>query len=72
MNILRRISNSTTARLLALSCIALVAHATEHGRKMVFAHYMVTNQDYQGDTDPTREAKIAAYEGDQAGAGGGH
>src|SRR5580698_6109287 len=31
-------------------------------QKMVFAHYMVTNQDYQGNTDPTQEAKIAAYE----------
>jgi glucan endo-1,3-alpha-glucosidase len=29
---------------------------------MVFAHYMLTNQDYQGDSDPTQEAKIAAYE----------
>jgi glucan endo-1,3-alpha-glucosidase len=41
-----------------LSCIGTPAHA----QKMVFAHYMVTNQDYQGDTDPTGEAKIAAYE----------
>ena len=31
-------------------------------QRMVFAHYMVTNQDYQGDTDPTQEAKIAAYQ----------
>jgi hypothetical protein len=31
-------------------------------QRMVFAHYMVTNQDYQGNTDPTQEAKIAAYE----------
>ncbi len=29
---------------------------------MVFAHYMLTNQDYQADNDPTQEAKIAAYE----------
>jgi glucan endo-1,3-alpha-glucosidase len=47
--------------------VSITAHANEHdrnehGRKMVFAHYMVTNQDYQGDTDPTQEAKIAAYE----------
>ncbi len=28
----------------------------------VFAHYMVTNQDTQGNTDPTQELKIAAYE----------
>ena len=31
-------------------------------QRMVFAHYMVTNQDYQGSSDPTQEAKIAAYE----------
>ena len=31
-------------------------------QRMVFAHYMLTNQDYQGDTDPTQELKIAAYE----------
>jgi len=31
-------------------------------QRTVFAHYMVTNQDYQGDTDSTQEAKIAAYE----------
>ena len=30
--------------------------------RLVFAHYMVTNQDYQGNTDPTQEAKIAACE----------
>ena len=29
---------------------------------MVFAHYMLTNQDYQADDDPTQEKKIAAYE----------
>lgn len=31
-------------------------------QRMVFAHYMLTNQDYQADNDPTQEAKIAAYE----------
>jgi hypothetical protein len=31
-------------------------------QKRVFAHYMVTNQDYQGNTDPTQQLKIAAYE----------
>jgi glucan endo-1,3-alpha-glucosidase len=31
-------------------------------QRMVFAHYMLTNQDYQGDTDPTQELKIASYE----------
>ena len=30
------------------------------GQRMVFAHYMLTNQDYQGDS--SQEAKIAAYE----------
>ena len=29
---------------------------------MVFAHYMLTNQDYQGDSDPTQELKIASYQ----------
>jgi glucan endo-1,3-alpha-glucosidase len=37
---------------------ALAAHS-RYGRRMVFAHYMVTNQDYSGG-DP--EQKIAAYE----------
>jgi hypothetical protein len=30
--------------------------------KMVFAHYMVTNQDYQDDSDPTGQLKVQAYE----------
>jgi glucan endo-1,3-alpha-glucosidase len=47
-----------TAFALVLSCVISPAQA----QRMVFAHYMVTNQDYQGDTDPTGEAKIAAYE----------
>jgi glucan endo-1,3-alpha-glucosidase len=47
-----------TSFALALACLATPAQA----QKMVFAHYMVTNQDYQGDTDPTGELKIAAYE----------
>jgi Glycosyl hydrolase family 71 len=29
---------------------------------MVFAHYMLTNQDYQADDDASQEKKIAAYE----------
>lgn len=33
-----------------------------HGQRLVFAHYMVTNQDYQGDSDPTQELKITSYE----------
>ncbi len=32
------------------------------GERLVFAHYMLTNQDYQADTDATQELKIAAYE----------
>jgi hypothetical protein len=43
---------------LVLMLICLPAQA----QRLVLAHYMVTNQDYQGDTDPTQEAKIAAYE----------
>lgn len=31
-------------------------------QRLVFAHYMLTYQDYQADTDPTQEAKIASYE----------
>jgi glucan endo-1,3-alpha-glucosidase len=44
--------------VLLLGCLCAPAFA----QKMVFAHYMVTNQDYEGNTDPTQEAKIAAYE----------
>ncbi|HEX4155879.1 MAG TPA: endo-1,3-alpha-glucanase family glycosylhydrolase [Acidobacteriaceae bacterium] len=33
-----------------------------HAQRLVFAHYMLTNQDYQADGDPTQEKKIAAYE----------
>lgn len=45
------------------ACSAITSCAVD-GKKhrMVFAHYLVTNQDYQGDTDATQEAKIAAYE----------
>ncbi|HEY4011569.1 MAG TPA: endo-1,3-alpha-glucanase family glycosylhydrolase [Acidobacteriaceae bacterium] len=42
--------------LLVLLC------ARGHAQRMVFAHYMLTNQDYQADDDPTQEKKIAAYE----------
>ena len=49
---------------LSLAAAALAGALTPqaHAQKTVFAHYLVTNQDYQGDTDPTQEAKIAAYE----------
>ena len=30
--------------------------------RTVFAHYMVTNEDYQDDSDPTQEKKIASYQ----------
>lgn len=41
-----------------LLCVAMNCSA----QRMVFAHYMLTNQDYQADDDPTQEKKIAAYE----------
>ena len=51
------------AHLLTVLVIILGAWcAPAMAQRMVFAHYMVTNQDYQGNTDPTQEAKIAAYE----------
>ncbi len=52
-------------RVLVVSGLFLlfaVAGLHAQTQRMVFAHYMVTNQDYQGDTDPTQELKIAAYE----------
>ncbi len=49
---------STLALLLGASAAAIPASA----QHTVFAHYLLTNQDYQGDTDPTQEAKITAYE----------
>jgi len=49
----------TLASLVLLWSLACVP---AHAQRLVFAHYMVTNQDYQGNTDPTQEAKIAAYE----------
>ena len=45
-----------------LFLVFAVAGLSAQTQRMVFAHYMVTNQDYQGDTDPTQELKIAAYE----------
>lgn len=33
-----------------------------HAQRLVFAHYMLTNQDYQADGGPAQEKKIAAYE----------
>ena len=48
-----------TVFALLFGCLGVPAFAAQ---RMVFAHYMVTNQDYQGNTDPTQELKIAAYE----------
>lgn len=45
-----------------LPCLILLTAASASAQRMVFAHYMLTNQDYQGDSDPTQELKIAAYE----------
>jgi glucan endo-1,3-alpha-glucosidase len=53
---------SLRARLIPVLILALGLAAPAGAQKMVFAHYMVTNQDYQGNTDPTQELKIAAYE----------
>jgi glucan endo-1,3-alpha-glucosidase len=52
-------------RFFVLASLALILGGfirPAQAQKMVFAHYMVTNQDYRGDSDPTGEAKIAAYE----------
>jgi glucan endo-1,3-alpha-glucosidase len=40
----------------------LLAAPCAPAQRLVFAHYMLTNQDYQGDSDPTQELKIASYE----------
>jgi glucan endo-1,3-alpha-glucosidase len=56
-------TGSLRARLVTVLILALGAPcAPAFAQKMVFAHYMVTNQDYQGNTDQTQELKIAAYE----------
>lgn len=46
----------------ALLAVTVQPAASAQSKRMVFAHYMVTNQDYQGDSDPSQEAKITAYE----------
>jgi glucan endo-1,3-alpha-glucosidase len=48
--------------IFAALLLLAVATSASAQRRMVFAHYMLTNQDYQGDDDPTQERKIAAYE----------
>ena len=45
--------------VLSMGCTSAVHCAAQ---RMVFAHYMLTNQDYQADDDPSQERKIAAYE----------
>jgi hypothetical protein len=51
-----------TARSTFFLCILLLAGARASAQRLVFAHYMLTNQDYMGDTDPTQGLKIASYE----------
>jgi glucan endo-1,3-alpha-glucosidase len=51
-----------SVRQLVRTALVLLVTASALGQRLVFAHYMVTNQDYHADTDPTQEAKIAAYE----------
>ena len=48
--------------LLALALFSLLVPQKVMGQKKVFAHYLVTNQDYQGNTDPTGQLKVQAYE----------
>ncbi|MEA3177592.1 MAG: large repetitive protein [Gammaproteobacteria bacterium] len=62
INPLNSLSRLRRLRVLASLAVLLSCAAPAQAQKTVFAHYMVTNQDYQGDTDPTGEAKIAAYE----------
>jgi glucan endo-1,3-alpha-glucosidase len=42
--------------------IVLLCCGSATAQRMVFAHYMLADQDYQADDDPTQEKKIAAYE----------
>ena len=51
-----------SVRHLMWAVLVFLAARSASGQRLVLAHYMVTNQDYQADTDPTQEAKIAAYE----------
>ncbi len=50
------------AKLICYVCAILLAAPSASAQRLVFAHYMLTNQDYQGDSDPTQELKIASYE----------
>jgi glucan endo-1,3-alpha-glucosidase len=52
----------SAAKLISCICATLLAVPCAPAQRLVFAHYMLTNQDYQGDSDPTQELKIASYE----------
>jgi glucan endo-1,3-alpha-glucosidase len=51
-----------TAKLIFCICAILLVPLSAPSQRLVFAHYMLTNQDYQGDSDPTQELKITSYE----------
>ena len=53
---------AAAARSALILCVFLLAAFRASAQRLVFAHYMLTNQDYQADSDPTQELKIAAYE----------
>jgi glucan endo-1,3-alpha-glucosidase len=58
-----RLRRTTLVRVLVCACaLVLLLSQPMRAQRMVFAHYMLTNQDYQSDDDPTQERKIAAYE----------
>jgi len=63
INPLNSLSRSRRLRVLASLAVLLSCAALTQAQKTVFAHYMVTNQDYQGDTDPTGEAKYSGGAG---------
>jgi glucan endo-1,3-alpha-glucosidase len=52
----------SAAKIIFGVCAILLALPYAPAQRLVFAHYMLTNQDYQGDSDPTQELKIASYE----------
>lgn len=55
-----RIPGAVRSALLLGAIFFAALHAS--AQRLVFAHYMLANQDYQADSDPTQELKIAAYE----------
>jgi len=58
----RQILPVRLCRYVLILSVLIAGAATAHAQRRVFAHYMLTNQDYQADTDPTQEAKIASYQ----------